>query len=157
MTVVSATVDDAEALAALHRQCFGEAWDAQAFRALLSGAETFAFAAPSAPPWEAFILARAAAGEAEILTLGTVPSARRGGHARALTAAAAAEAARRGAGEIFLEVAADNAAAIALYLGLGFAEVGARPGYYVRGNGGTDALILRAALPVSSARSSAAT
>jgi len=141
-------VADAEALAALHMQSLCPAWDAAAFRNLLAGAEAFALAAP-APGWQAFILARAAACEAEILTLATVPHARRRGLARALVAAAAAEAARRGAEEIFLEVAAGNDAALALYSGLGFVQVGQRPRYYVRAEGAVDALTLKARLPLS--------
>jgi ribosomal-protein-alanine N-acetyltransferase len=44
---------------------------------------------------------------------------------------------------LHLEVAADNAAALALYQRLGFAEVGRRKGYYVRkGRPPVDALLL---------------
>ena len=49
-----------------------------------------------------------------------------------------------GAEAMFLEVAADNAAAIALYAGAGgFVRVGARPGYYPRETGAIDALVMR--------------
>ena len=146
--VVVARAADAETLAALHGQSIALSWDAAAFRKLLAGAETFALAAP-AHRWDAFILARATAGEAEILMLATVPGARRLGLARALVAAAAAEATRRGADEIFLEVAADNIAALALYAVLGFVTAGLRPRYYVRAEGAADALTLKAALPLS--------
>ena len=50
------------------------------------------------------------------------------------------------AGEIFLEVAADNAPGQALYRGFGFAEVGRRRDYYERNIGRVDALVLRLAL-----------
>ena len=143
MTVVVATAADAKALAALHRQCFTDAWNANAFRDLLSSYGAFAYAVP-----HAFIVARAAAGEAEILTLGTLPASRRTGAARALVLAAAAEAHQRGAAEMFLEVAADNAPAVALYANLGFTPVGRRKGYYVRGPSAADAITLRAALPL---------
>jgi [ribosomal protein S18]-alanine N-acetyltransferase len=150
--VATAGVADAPILADLHAQSFAPAWDVSAFRDLLAGPGTFALAAPASAPWQAFILARAAAGEAEILTLAIVPGARRRGYARALVMAAAAEAAQRAAAEIFLEVAADNIAAIALYSALGFVPVGRRAGYYVRGPGAADALTLRAALPLLPAR-----
>jgi ribosomal-protein-alanine N-acetyltransferase len=142
--VAEATVADAPALAALHAQCFDDAWDAAAFAALLAGPGVQAFMAADG----AFIVVRAAGGEAEILTLATAPHLRRRGHARALVRAAAAWAARE-AKHMFLEVAADNAAALALYTGLGFARAGRRPGYYVRLGDAADALILRAALPLS--------
>ncbi len=89
------------------------------------------------------VLARAAADEAEILTLGVVPTARRRGLGRALLDAAKAEAARRGARAVFLEVSTHNAAARRLYLASGFVEAGLRRRYYADGS---DALLLRADL-----------
>jgi ribosomal-protein-alanine N-acetyltransferase len=145
MSVVAATAADAEAMAALHRQCFADAWDAAAITALFANPAVFGFAVSG----HAFILARAAAGEAEILTLATAPPARRRGYARELVITAAANAVGRGAVELFLEVAADNAPAIGLYSALGFVPVGRRPGYYRRGPVAADALTLRATLPLS--------
>jgi ribosomal-protein-alanine N-acetyltransferase len=50
----------------------------------------------------------------------------------------------RGAGPVFLEVSAANAAALALYRAAGFAEAGRRPGYYRTPEGAAlDALVLR--------------
>jgi ribosomal-protein-alanine N-acetyltransferase len=58
--------------------------------------------------------------------------------------AARGRADQAGADSMFLEVAVDNAPAIALYEAAGFAAVGRRPGYYDRGAAGrVDALILR--------------
>jgi ribosomal-protein-alanine N-acetyltransferase len=57
--------------------------------------------------------------------------------------AAMADARAAGAAAMFLEVAESNAAARALYGGLGFAPVGRRPRYYENGE---DALVLRRAL-----------
>jgi ribosomal-protein-alanine N-acetyltransferase len=54
-----------------------------------------------------------------------------------------AQVARRGAGEMFLEVSARNDAARALYAGLGATEAGLRRRYYPDGS---DALVLRLAL-----------
>jgi ribosomal-protein-alanine N-acetyltransferase len=89
---------------------------------------------------DGFILVREAAGEAEILTLAVAPRARRQGLGRALVDAAIA---RLGPAELFLEVAADNHAAIALYQQAGFAQAGVRRGYYARSNGAEDGLILK--------------
>jgi ribosomal-protein-alanine N-acetyltransferase len=44
---------------------------------------------------------------------------------------------------VFLEVAASNTAAQALYRGFGFTEAGRRTGYYRRGDGVEDALVMR--------------
>jgi ribosomal-protein-alanine N-acetyltransferase len=52
-----------------------------------------------------------------------------------------------GAARMFLEVADDNAAALALYAALGFTQVGVRPRYYERGDGmWGDARVLSLAL-----------
>jgi Fur family ferric uptake transcriptional regulator len=77
-----------------------------------------------------------------------MPSARRGGQARALVADAAAQAHGQGATAMFLEVSQTNEAARALYEGLGFREVGRRKGYY-RTDPPEDALTLRAELPLT--------
>ena len=62
--------------------------------------------------------------ECEILSLGVVPERRRRGIGSALLAAIGEEAGRRGGHRVFLEVAADNAAARALYSTSGFIQVG---------------------------------
>ncbi len=129
-------------LAVLHASAFAKPWDETALKDLLAGSGVFAFIAPSG-----FVLARAAANEAEILTLAVKPSARGRGLGRALMQAAAARAVTLGAESLFLEVGTDNPAALALYTGLGFARVGARKGYYESGSQG-DALVFKAALPL---------
>lgn len=130
-----------EALAALHARAFTSPppWSAAAFAAALADPACFTLTRPGA-----LLVGRAAAGEAELLTLATDPGLRRQGLGRALLAAFEAEARARGATEAFLEVAEDNAAARALYAGAGWAQVGRRPGYYPRaGAAPAAALILR--------------
>ena len=63
------------------------------------------------------------------------------GVGRALLDELLAEAQRRGARRIMLEVAADNAPAQKLYASYGFEVVGVRRGYYQPSN--TDALVMR--------------
>lgn len=77
-----------------------------------------------------FALIRAIAGEAELLTLAVAPDQRRKGLGRAILLQAIALARSRKADHMFLEVAADNHAAIGLYEAAGFARTGLRPGYY---------------------------
>jgi ribosomal-protein-alanine N-acetyltransferase len=86
------------------------------------------------------------AGEAEVLTLAVRPAQRRRGIARALVDAAALLASRT-ASAMFLEVADDNPAAVALYAQAGFAAVGRRAGYYARpGAPAADAIVMRRTL-----------
>jgi ribosomal-protein-alanine N-acetyltransferase len=142
MRIEPAGAASLELLAALHGRCFARAWPRDAFAKLLATPGAFAVLAVEQAEPAGFALARAAAGEAEILTIGVLAEARRRGCGRALIAAIEAEAKARGAAELFLEVADDNLAARALYLAQGFAQVGRRPAYY----GARDALVLRRAI-----------
>lgn len=139
---------DAELLAALHDRCFrpdgGEVWDRASIAGLLGTPGCFALiaAVADADP-VGLLIARVAGAESEILTIGVLPDHRRAGHGRVLADAAARHAAEQGAEALFLEVAADNAAALALYDDCGFHPVGRRPGYYRRGGEAVDAVLLR--------------
>jgi ribosomal-protein-alanine N-acetyltransferase len=139
--MIPAVAADAPALAALHAAAFagGEAWGPDAIRLMLEMPGAFGLHLPG----RGFVLARVAAGEAEILTLAVAPAARRRGSGAALLAAALAGAAARGAGEMFLEVSEANGPARALYAAAGFAEAGRRRRYYADG---ADALVLRRGL-----------
>ncbi len=99
----------------------------------------------SEPP-NGFLLSRVIADEAEILALAVAPDAQRQGIAARLLAVFLAEAINSGATTAFLEVADDNAPALALYSGAGFQQAGRRKGYYPRQNGSADALVLSRAL-----------
>jgi len=134
---------DAEALARVHAASFETPWTAADIAALLASPGGFALAV-SDDEIQGFILARVISYDAEILTLAIDPEFRRRSLARALTEAAAKFAETLGAESLFLEVAEDNAAAIALYAGAGFAQVGRRRGYYARkGAAPVDALVMR--------------
>ena len=96
-----------------------------------------------------FVIARVAAGEAEIISVAVLPAARRRGVASALIAAAADHARKHNATTLFLEVGCTNLAAKSLYRQLGFREVGRRKDYYTAAGGGKeDALILSVELPL---------
>lgn len=130
-----------EAMAATHARAFagqGRAWSAAEFAALLDSPHVFAKGCA-----RAFALGRVIADEAELLTLATDPAHRRAGLARAALAAFEAEARARGAGRGFLEVAADNEGARALYAAAQWRECARREAYYPRADGpAADALLL---------------
>lgn len=123
-----------EDLAKLHQTCFPhKPWGADDFADLQkSGCEIIA-------SQNGFIVWRAILDEAEIITIGVHPDARRSGIAAAMLGIMAADLKKRGVKHIFLEVAADNVAARALYEQDGFVQIGVRPKYY----DGIDAIMMR--------------
>ena len=136
--IVAAGAVHAGALAAIHGAAFpaGERWDTGAIAALLATPGCFALLAGAG----GMAMLRVAGDEAEVLTLAVLPAARGRGIGGALLAAGLAEAARRGAATMLLEVAPGNVAARAAYTRAGFSEVGLRRGYYPDGG---DALVMR--------------
>ncbi len=80
----------------------------------------------------AFVIISCAADQAEVLTIATAKAARRQGLARRLLEGVIPQLQKHGAAELFLEVAEDNTAALALYKTSGFQPIGRRPGYYRR-------------------------
>lgn len=121
-------------LANLHKLCFPhKPWNANDFADLKkSGCEIIASE-------NGFIVYRAIADEAEIITVGVHPDARRTGIGIALIGVMEADLKKQGVNHIFLEVAEDNVAARALYEQCGFTIVGRRPRYY----DGVDAIMMR--------------
>ena len=81
-----------------------------------------------------FLIARIIFDEAEILSVGIVPAARRQGAARRLLNAACERAVSLGALALHLEVGEDNRGAVALYRKMEFRPTGRRPNYYRRAN-----------------------
>jgi ribosomal-protein-alanine acetyltransferase len=102
---------------------------------------TAALLVAAAPPDRvvayALLLFRATARRARLYSLAVDPDARGQGLARTLVAAAEAEARRRGAAALTLEVRVDNRPAISLYEALGYRGSGRRSDYY---EDGADAL-----------------
>ncbi len=133
--MIAVTASHAGVLAAIHAEAFpaGERWDDAAFAGLLATPGVFGWLDERG----GLALARQAGGEAEILTLAVLPGSRRQGIGRLLLVAVIATV--HGA-PMFLEVAADNAAALALYASSGFAPCGRRRDYY---GVGRDAVVLR--------------
>jgi Fur family ferric uptake transcriptional regulator len=138
LRIRSCGLQHAGELARLHAGLLDDGWDAAGFRELLGHPGALAFAAGPGvagtgmpPPVWGFILGRVVADEAEVLALGVARERQRRGIGRRLVEKLCRVAARRGARQLFLEVAEGNVAARALYAGLGFRETGRRRGYYV--------------------------
>lgn len=147
-----AVEDLAPHLAAAHQRAFHTPWSVSAFKTLIVQPGVAVWCADAAaaqktakcsPALSAFVMARFAADEAEILTLAVVPPARRTGIGRRLVKTVCQAATKVGA-TVFLEVDGDNFAAISLYRGVGFVDVGRRTGYYRQSEGPPkDAMVMR--------------
>lgn len=145
LTFVSLGHADAERLAQLHQHAFpaGEAWTKDAFEELLALDTVSACALAGKQGLVSILLVQRGADQAEILTLATDPAARRKGYAKTLLDLAGQDLQSNGAKTWLLDVAADNAGAIAFYEKLGFSQDGKRPRYYKRLEGDrVDAILM---------------
>lgn len=132
-----ARIVDADILARLHAQGFYVGWPREEFASYLADPDrTPAFVAcDSRRRVVGFAMLRLVADEVELLTIAVDGKWRGKGVAGALLQAAFADLMLTPARRMFLEVAADNAPALALYRRQGFTEVGRRTGYYPRPDG----------------------
>ncbi len=146
-----ATGADLDSIMAIERTTFTtDAWSAATMAGELDSPHTYYLVVeddsrPDAVVAYAGLFAPRGAAEADIQTIAVVESARGTGLGRALMRDLIAEAARRGATELFLEVRADNPAAQGLYRSLDFEQIATRPRYYQPD--GVDAFVMRRALP----------
>lgn len=150
--IVRAGAASLEVLEALHGACFSRGWDQMEMARLLampgaSGTLILADRRDSegATP-SGFLLGREVAGEAEILSIGVLPTMRQRGLGGALLSEYIARMREHGVTALFLEVATHNEAAISLYKRQGFIAAGLRKAYYAPEQGqpaATDALIMR--------------
>jgi ribosomal-protein-alanine N-acetyltransferase len=127
----------ARACARLQAEGFAQPWSAEEMAALIASSSTVGAAAldPVSGRLRGFILSRLAGDEAEILTIAVDTEHQGRGAGRALLSENLRQAANAGAKAMFLEVAKDNAPALALYERFGFVKVGERAGYYRRADG----------------------
>ncbi len=143
MELTALRLENVEDAARLHALAMadglgGPAWSAETFATLLRTPGTFGWIVPD----QGLLLIRRAADEAEVFTVGTVPSARRTGVARTLFETALIALTALKLNRLLLEVAVDNLPAQRFYETLGFQTAGRRPGYYKRGSGSIDALVM---------------
>lgn len=142
----------AQLLSELQKASFMDAgeqlWSAGDMATLLCGPHVLAMTISQAGQVAGFALWRYAADEAEILSIGILPECRGRGMASLLISEVFVQAETLDIREFFLEVRADNKAAIGLYHKCGFAQVGRRKDYYGdEGTGKQDALVLKYSFP----------
>lgn len=123
-----------QAMAALHTRAFTmpRPWTAAEFSGFLQDPAVVTVSRDTG-----FALGRVVLDEAELLTIAVDPDARRRGSGTMLMGDFIAACAARDVTRIFLEVAATNAPARALYDRFGFSCTGRRTGYYREPDGKT--------------------
>ncbi|MPZ29158.1 MAG: ribosomal-protein-alanine N-acetyltransferase [Micromonosporaceae bacterium] len=133
---------DLDEILAIEEDLFGaERWTAGMFRSELDSGHHYLVARDGAGRVAGYGgLAVLPGEEAWVNNLAVRRDAQRRGVGRELLTALLAEAKRRDAPRVLLEVAADNLAAQRLYAGFGFAPLSVRRGYYQPSN--TDALVM---------------
>jgi len=144
MTLRRATEADLDAIMALERASFPtDAWSDAMMREELRSPHGWYVVAEEAGNLVGYGGLRAARGatDADIQTIAIADGARGRGRGRMLLGELLAEASRRGARTVFLEVRADNPVAQGLYTSEGFLELGRRPRYYQPD--GVDAVVMK--------------
>jgi ribosomal-protein-alanine N-acetyltransferase len=134
--VEPAETGDAAVLAKLHAQGFHRGWSREDFASYIAGRDTPVYVACDARRKVAgFAMLRLAADEAELITIAVDNRWRKKGVGQALMRAMLDDLQTTGARKLFLEVAADNPAALRLYAANGFGRISERQGYYARPDG----------------------
>ena len=131
----------AKALATMHALCFEKAWNEKAFTDLLCLPTCVGFLND-----QSFVLFSVCEDQAEILTLGVVPNARKKGVALSLLVHSFEELKNLGVKEIFLDVNVNNLPARRLYEKTKFQQISVRKDYYDEDGQKSDALILKKVL-----------
>ena len=131
-------------MAQIHREAFvlERPWTAEEFDHLAAQPSSKILSVA-----DCFVFGRLTLEELEILTIACSPSEQRQGYAFMLMMELLSITKKEGGHSVYLEVAADNIAARALYHRLGFDQAGCRKNYYKRRNGlSCDAFLLKKSL-----------
>lgn len=141
MQLTQASKADAEVLSAIHKECFPNYWNIEAFNDFFAVGGTHALLAGDDA---GMMVYRVQFDQADIITLAVKPAFRRQGLARSMAEKALAHMQQLGAKVIFLDVEDGNVAAIKLYESMGFEHERRRKLYYRQKDGTyTDALVMK--------------
>lgn len=161
ITVEGSRASDALDLANVHADAFTHNWSGDEITRMIDSDNIRALQCKRPSTWlrptslgpKGFVLARVAADEAEILTIAVANDARGLGLGKTLMRAIMSDLYADRIKHLFLEVDETNEAAVALYHGLKFKEVGERKSYYTADKSNGDetrprprALVMRADL-----------
>ncbi|PWN56582.1 ribosomal protein S18-alanine N-acetyltransferase [Abyssibacter profundi] len=133
---------DVPRVAAIDQAAYRFPWTAGIFDDCLRVGYSSWVAQSASDRIDGYALMSMAAGEGHILNICVDPVVQRGGCGRQLVAHLLDIARAADLRIVFLEVRPTNAAALALYAGFGFDEIGRRPNYYPADQGREDAIML---------------
>ncbi|MCL2109300.1 MAG: GNAT family N-acetyltransferase [Oscillospiraceae bacterium] len=123
----------------LEQECFDEPWSLEMVRAQLNSKNSATVIKTANGVPVGFATGARLDGDAELYRIAVLPKFRGQGLAREILA----QFLSRCGGDVFLEVRAKNTAAIGLYEGAGFVQIGCRKGYY----GDDDAVVYKFSRP----------
>ena len=135
------SVADVPQIAALEKLCFSDPWSEKSVASELENSLSLWLVWEEQGEVLGYVGSQSVPPEADVMNLAVTPGGRRRGIAKVLLTELIQLLRGNGVEALFLEVRASNEAAIALYEGFGFAQVGRRSGYYEKPR--EDALILR--------------
>ena len=136
---------DLDDVAAIERSVFNDPWSRRSFADLVDSRQVlFLVAESDAGAVVGYAIVLVSGVESELANLAVTRLVQKQGLGRRLLNEAMDAARERGCAEMFLEVRASNAAAIALYSTAGFEAVGRRVRYYARPI--EDAIVMRRGL-----------
>jgi ribosomal-protein-alanine N-acetyltransferase len=141
--VIALEPECAPHLEKLHAIAFEPGWSASEFRTHMENEFDDVLGVLNQESVAGFIVIRTQVDQSEILTIVVEPGHRGQGFGKKLLAEAERMARTRGADIIFLDVAADNPTAQALYQITGYQRCGTRKAYYRLQKGRVDALLLQ--------------
>lgn len=145
ISILWATTEHAARISQLHSQLFEEGWSEKFVRDLCQDPACSLLLATDGRPDRiiGFIITRVVADEGEVLSIGVAEPYQKFGVGKRLVESASRIMAKSNVSNLYLEVASDNDAAIALYQSAGFLQSGIRKAYYRRPNQSVcDALVL---------------
>jgi ribosomal-protein-alanine N-acetyltransferase len=140
--------EDLPKIAEIHALSFKHKWNVDELGRMKAQEGTTFLVARRASPYGTraplgFLILRRAADEAEVITIAVHPRQRGRGIGKKLMEDTLFRLYGERCKHLFLEVDASNEAALLLYKGLGFKEVGTRKGYYSASGGDGTALVMR--------------
>lgn len=130
ITIRPARSSDLPAILRIERSSFDVPWTDRAFRAVMARPDASLLVADREGEVEGYAALWLEGKDAELGDLAVAGSRRRAGVGTRLVGAAAADARRRGATRIYLQVRESNEAARSLYRSTGFRRIGRKRGYY---------------------------